>query len=408
MYKKITLAALALSLTGCLFGETSIQKSDSSSTAPALPACTNSGTGNCQISQATVALLETNLIAANIMNGVSIFGVTGTYTGPSAGLGAMISNMHREKGTAQWSMVTESSTNKGLAYTNSNSGYRAVPDITKDDDGYKSQNVIYVDRTGWGATPCGTVQATIDARIANCSTVLGAEATWDGTVKGNAGQSVWKLVSRTGDVNAAGRAREVWRDEKTGLLWSSLVSGAADNKVVKTNGGTGGGTSVDDNTYINWCKASGSNNITNNPTAQPDSYNDPVNGLEAYNYCDNASYQNVGTGPAVKAVSACFEDGENFFTTVDPNIDNAGKAGLNLASTPSVAWRLATKYDYQQADNDGIRNVLQEMGPNTYNYEWSASVSSDKRNYAWIFYPNFGVFYGDDRVSSYAVRCVGR
>jgi hypothetical protein len=316
--------------------------------------------------------------------------------------------MHREKGTAQWSMVTESTTNGGVAYTNSNSGYRAVPDITKDDDGYRSENVIYVDRTGWGATTCGTSQATVAARIANCATVLGAEATWDGTVKGNAGQSVWKLVSRTGDVNSAGRAREVWRDEKTGLLWSSLVSGAADNKVVKTNGGTGGGTSVDDSTWLNWCKASGSNNITNNPTAQPDQYNDPLNGMQTYNYCDNASYQNVGTGPAVKAVSACFEDGGNFFTNVDPSIDNAGKAGLNLASTPSVAWRLPTVYDQQQANINGIRNVLQEMGPNTWNYEWSASVYSDGRYYAWIFSPNSGNFYYTGRGNYNGVRCVGR
>ena len=378
MYKKITLAALALSLTGCLFGETSIQKSDSSSTAPALPACTNSGTGNCQISQATVALLETNLIAANIMNGVSIFGVIGTYTGPSAGLGAMVSNMHREKGTAQWSMVTESTTNAGVAYTNSNSGYRAVSSIMKDDDGYTGGSVIHVDRSTWGATTCGTVQATLNARIADCATVFGADATWDGTVKGNAGQAVWKLVSRTGDALDQ-RGREVWRDERTGLLWSSLVSNY-------------------NNGALTWCKAVGNNNITGNPTAE----------VHPQGYCDNSSYQTTGTAPADKAVSACFEDDGTYFTTTDPNLDNAGKAGLMRASTPSVAWRLPSKYDFQQADNDGFRFVMPDAGPNSSGYEWSSSVYSGIRRYAWIFYSIYGYVFNDVRNVIYPVRCVGR
>jgi hypothetical protein len=315
MYKKITLATLALSLTGCLFGETRIQKSDSSSTAP-----------------------------------------------------------------------------------DSNSGYRALSSIMKKADYYyhnKGESAATrVDRSTWGATTCGTVQATINARIADCAKVIGAKATWDGTVNGKEGQRLWKLVSRTGDVNSVGRAREVWRDENTGLLWSSLVSGATNNTDVRPNGGPEGVKS----TFINWCKASGSNNITNNPTAQPDNYN----------FCDNARYQNVGTGPAVKAVSACFEDGENFFTTVDPRIDNAGKAGLNLASTPSVAWRLPTKDDYQQAFEDGISNVLQEMGPNTYNYEWTSTVIFGAREYAWHFDPFIATLDIGVRQYKNAVRCVGR
>ena len=143
-------------------------------------------------------------------------------------------------------LYTEDVTDAGTAYTNSFSGYRAVPDINTDDDGETGDSVTYVNRSTWGSTTCGTTQSTIAARIADCATVFGANATWDGSVDGNAGQGVWKLVTRTGPVTSS-MGQEVWQDERTGVLWSSLVSKA-----------------------INWCMASGNNDITNNPTAETD------------------------------------------------------------------------------------------------------------------------------------------
>jgi hypothetical protein len=385
MYKKIILVAIFLSLTGCLLGETSISKDDSSSTAPALPACTTNGTGNCKISQATVVELETNLIAGNIANGITIFGVLGSYTGSGGGTGALASNMYRDRVTPQLSMLTESTTNAGVQYSNNDPGYRAIPRIGKDDDGYIGGSVTYVDRSTWAASTCGTVQATLDARIADCATVFGANATWDGAFKGNAGQGVWKLVTRTGDKEGvSNRAREVWRDERTGLLWSSLVSGGDRN--------------------ANWCKASGSNNIAGNPASEDD----------PNNYCDQqgpatylanngsaGSYQNTSG----LAISACFEDGGINFTDVDADLDPAGKAGLGIASTPAVSWRLPTKYDQQQADNDGIRFVVEEM---SRNFEWSASVGSVMRYDAWFFNSYNGAFSSGNRYDVFAVRCVGR
>lgn len=369
-----------------------------------IPAGEYDGIKTCSVSSPA-------LTASNIKNGVTILGILGTYTGSGGGGGggvssALTSNIHRDSGQAAWSQSKESVDDAGQDY--SLSVYRAIPNITKDDDGYTGTSVVSVDRTGWGSTSCGTSQATVENRIADCvgNGTIGANATWDGTVKGNAGQGVWKLVTRTADLHSSGRAREVWRDERTGLLWSSLVSGLActDNENCNST------SPVDDGKNgLNWCKASGSNNITNNPTAQPDEYNDPVNGLKTYNYCDNPTYQTTGTGPANKAVSACFEDGENFFTANDPQIDNAGKAGLGYASTPKVAWRLPNKYDYVQAEADGLRFVLPDnTNKNTYNYEWSASVFSLNRYSAWFFYPGYGVFYSDDRYGKYSVRCVGR
>jgi hypothetical protein len=514
MYKKITMAVATLSLTGCMFGETSIQKADSASTTPTLPACTSDNGGNCSISVASKTLLEPNLIAANItngisifgvtgtavipspctndnagscritqanktllepnlvagniktgttvfgvtgtlpvyaacvndnngncaipganktgiepnllatniMNGVTVFGVTGTYQGPTpctndnggscritqanktlleanliaaniksgitifgvlgsytgSGAGSLASHMHRDPATTQMSILDESTANAGTDYVNNDPGYRAVSRINKDDDGYTGGSVVYVDRSTWGSNTCGTAQATLNARIANCATVFGANATWDGSTKGNAGQAVWKLVSRTGDVLDQ-RGREVWRDERTGLLWSSLVSNY-------------------NNGALTWCKAVGSNNIAGNPTAK----------VDPQGYCDNSSYQTTGTAPADKAVSACFEDDGTYFTTTDPNLDNAGKAGLMRASTPSVAWRLPSKYDFQQADNDGFRFVMPDAGLNSSGYEWSSSVYSGSRYYAWVFVSNYGFVNFVSRYFNKAVRCVGR
>jgi hypothetical protein len=343
-----------------------------------LSACTNNAvsTKACKVEAAGVAVSDdiANIIAANIVNGISIFGVTGTYIG-TFGLNTA-SNEHRDKTQTQETLHTEVVTNAGIAYTNSASGYRAVPNVAKDDDGYTGGNVTYVSRTGWAANTCGTSQATVAARIADCAVhgTIGSNATWDGLTKGNAGQSVWKLVTRTGNASG-GKGREVWRDEKTGLLWSSAVS-----------------------TALNWCKASGANNVPWNPAAAND-----TGGA----YCNpGGGYQN----PTNPVVSACFEDDGTYFTTTDGGggIDNAGKAGLNRSSTPAVAWRLPTKYDFQQADNDGIRFVMPDMGTSSNGVEWSASVYSDGRGNAWGFYSGDGDIYYDNRDIDYVVRCVGR
>ena len=148
-------------------------------------------------------------------------------------------------------------------------------------------------------------------------------------------------------------------------------------------------------TSLNWCKASGSNFITNNPSAQDDP-ND---------YCDNATSQTTGTGPGNKAISACYEDGENYFTGTDGAIDDAGKGSLGSASTPAVRWRLPSIYEYEQANINGIRFVLPDSDGN---YEWSASVVSSNRNSAWYFNGLNGIVYYLNRFNSRAVRCVGR
>lgn len=351
-------------------GNSEIQLSSTSS----YPDCTNDFLGSCVIKGANKGALDSNLIASNIASGVTIFGITGTYTELN-GLSGLSSNMHRNRTTTQITIQNETITNTGVPYSSNDPGYRAVPKIGKDDDGYSGGNVVYVDRTTWAATTCGTLQSTIALRIADCATVFGANATWAGATQGNAGQSTWKLVTRTAN-RTNGRGREVWRDERTGLLWSSLISGGTDGKT------------------INWCKTTGSNNIPGNPAAEDD----------LQDFCDNAPHQNV----AGLAISACFEDGGTFFTDADASIDSAGKAGLDLSSTPSVAWRVPSKYDQAQAEIDGIRFVLPDAGPLSVNYEWASTTYTDGRNNAWIYSTYDGIANYNSRALSFAARCVGR
>ena len=306
---------------------------------------------NAYYDNKSVDLTDADLLAANILSGTEIFGVTGTMSADSS-----MSNAHRDQGTTQLTQNAEVTTHAGIGGSpDLPTGYRAVPQIALDDEGADATNVTFVDRTGWGVNTCGDSQATVELRIADCAAhgTIGPNATWDGAVKGNAGQGVWK-------------------DMSTGLLWPSKVS-----------------------VSLNWCKASGSNFVTNNPSAEDG----------PSNYCDNATYQNTGTGPATKAVSACYEDGDNYFTTTDGNINNAGKAGLSYASTPSIRWRLPTIYDYKVADANGIRFVLHDMDAN---YEWSASVFSTSRIAAWVFSGSLGSFSSPTRGSNRDVRCVGR
>jgi len=101
----------------------------------------------------------------------------------------------------------------------------------------------------------------------------------------------------------------------------------------------------------------------------------------------------------------------------------AAKGGMGLqgsATSPSVLWRLPTIYDYKIADANGIRMVLPDMGnaggfrpvvdasTGGINYEWSASVYSSMRGFAWIFYGYRGGVESHARSLAYVVRCVGR
>ncbi len=257
--------------------------------------------------------------------------------------------MHRDRATPQNTLAQE----LALGTAAVQSTYRQVPSITKDDDGNLGGSVTLALRP---VTPCGTNQSTVAARIAHCASQNPTRSTWDGPTNGNAGQGVWKLVT----YNAT---HEVWRDERTTLLWSD-------------NLGT-----------TNWCRASGS------------SGGGPYGQVDPSNYCDNVANQNQ-----VTPESWCTEDpGLN-----TPGTYDSMKGGMRFAATggsPSVVWRLPTVYDYQMANIDGFRFPLPNMG---FDF-WSASVLSNNRGRGWYFEGNGASFDSDGRnVGGYSVRCVGR
>jgi hypothetical protein len=168
---------------------------------------------------------------------------------------------------------------------------------------------------------------------------------------------------------------EVWRDDRTGLLWSDTLA--------DTVGGS---------TYYNWCRASGSN--FSDDTSNPYREDDPNN------VCDSVSNQNQ-TQPE----SLCFEDSAWLST---PSTTAPMKGGMHrgfggTAPATQVKWRLPTLQDYRAANINGIRFVL----PKIASYFWSASVISVNRNCAWLFNGFSGNVSFNYRNLYGGVRCVG-
>lgn len=202
----------------------------------------------------TCTMSDADLVVGNIRSGVDIFGTVGTFTGSFSS--SMASSAGRDPGSVVNPYITVQGTSTQLtldAETTTYAGnggtpnlpttggyyYRDVPDQSVDDEGYLGTNCEYAPRS---SVDCGTTEATIAGRIAACATANPATSTWDGSTQCNRGQGVWKLVVRNG------ANKEVWQDQRTGLLWSSVVS-----------------------TSVNWCQASG--NTQNAPVSFKAAYN---------------------------------------------------------------------------------------------------------------------------------------
>lgn len=257
--------------------------------------------------------------------------------------------LHRDRTATQKTLQEELAIGSGSLP----SGYRLVPDITKDDDGQSGGSVTLATRP---TVSCGTSQSTVAERIASCAIANPAMATWDGSTMGNAGEGVWKLVTYNS-------THEVWRDERTKWLWSDRL-----------------GTT-------NWCRGTGSSG--GGPFAQAD----------PSGYCTNGANQNQTTPE-----SWCTEaTGLN-----TPSAYDSMKGGMRLAATsssPSVVWRLPTKYDYALAEINGLRFTLPNL---SFNF-MSATVSTLNRQSAWFYDADGGYFdAGFRNAGTYSMRCIGR
>jgi hypothetical protein len=310
--------------------------------------------------------LGSDFQASNICYGITIFGLAGTAvcSPPSTQ-----SNANRTNGTTQLSQVAEVTTYAGVSLPSTGGySYREGADIFNDDDGAANADegcvasctsVVSITAAQHAAfTDCGLTQSTILTRIADCASKNGSNATWDGGTQSNSGDAVWKLVTRHG------ANKEVWQDQRTGLLWSSIAS-----------------------TTNKWCPAAG-----NNDASDPSGYCN----ANTTSYCIETLYP--GGGAATPGFS-----GDSFIAgTYD-----AAKGGMGRGSTPSVDWRLPTIHDYDQAEVDGIRHVMPDMGAFGSD-EWSSTISSANRAKAWEDWTIRANITTNDRfANSYNIRCVG-
>ena len=103
-----------------------------------------------------------------------------------------------------------------------------------------------------------------------------------------------------------------------------------------------------------------------------------------------------------KGVSEDFEkvtvDGVDYY---DSKKDMTHQDALGLAAKYGLRvlerWELSKLFD----ESEEFRKSLVDK------WYWSASVDSSDRNYAWIFYGNYGSVSIYSRSNAYGVRCVG-
>lgn len=277
--------------------------------------------GSNSVFSSVVVNLGAQFQKSNICAGKTIFGRLGTaYCSLTFG-----SRGHRDPG---------------------NTTERNIPSVATDDDGMDG-SVTRPDTSG--ISSCGSTQATIEARIASCN------LTWDGGVLGKTGEGKWSLVTKL-------NGKEVWRDERTGMLWS------------------------DDLGDFNWCQASGNTENTE--------YGDCSAGAES------------GLQPAVP-VSVCSEGAGLNSDGYDDQKGNMRKAVS--ANAPSVTWRLPSRMDYFQGYSNGMGYVLPSFEGNF----WTATVVAIYRGWAFRFWAYTAGTAGlslsnNPRDLLSKVRCVGR
>jgi hypothetical protein len=356
------------------------------------------------------------LLEGNIKDGITIGGQLGILSAAGGSFADfMASGIHRDKDGTPTQMTIADELASGLSMNALwTTGYREIPLISKDDDGYSGSSVTKVARDAagdeWDADSsgiprkvCGIGLSTIALRVTDCDTQHAAKPSWDSSggdgklswdgSGGNASEGSWTLVSvykraETNGNTCDSSCREVWRDDRTGLIWSDRLGDLS--------------TTVDAGEF-NWCKATGSSNRPSSPYAEDDP-ND---------YCDNVTNQSQ-TDP----LSLCAED-SSWLSTPTGITDAAtyefdiAKAGMRAQAdhddqgagqSPTLHWRVPSKYDWQLADDNGVRHVL----PNMPSYFWSSSASSNNRNNAWRFYGSDGYVNYFNRSSTFAVRCIAR
>lgn len=255
----------------------------------------------------------------------------------TAGVVGLSSQLHRERGAPVLTSAQE------ISRISSNdlpvASYRTIPLMEKDDEG-SNRSVTTRNDLGRPTVTCGlaTTLTGIDSRINDCFQKNADKSLWEGFRFGSAGEGIWKLVSRTD------AGLEIWLDNRTGLVWSDLVT-----------------TSENVNTF-NWCKASGNDDLPTSP-----------------------------------ATINCSELMDQTRVCQDLFIEGLGA---------NVAWRLPTRNDFLQADINGARFVLKREN-NSGLWTATMRAAATGRTEAWVYNSTDGTLSAGNLTSERQVRCVG-
>jgi|GEM_PF-1107404 len=249
-------------------------------------------------------------------------------------------------------------TGERIATTTSDTTARAGADrnaatVRYDGTAWVQADIPAATGDGWVADECGKT-GNIEARIAGCN------RQWRATLGSKAGGGTWSLVTRMS-------GHEVWRDEKTGLIWSDKLSATGDH-----------------------CEATGDDAGVAN-----------CNGTFTKSFCAETGFSNNYT--AVDEIEVV--DATGFIPDITAYGSRKGEMGLN--SDHPVLWRLPTLQDFTTAYGNGMAYVLPNLGS-----FWTASVDPSVTDYAMYFVVGSGGYvesnYAYRYNTSYEVRCVGR
>lgn len=371
---------------------------------------TFAGCGN-SFNLATDATVSSGLVAGKICAGEVIGDVTGTANCSSGGESDLTDSLYVLAARNDISSVGDWSaplfltdlidktidrsdgvlTLKEVSLSSFASKYQAIPNVVTDTDGRHSNvggiaKKHYLERiVGRPDKECGT-SGTVSQRVSLCRQENGAKAFYDGRQYGQAGEGDWSLVTRLSS------GEEVWRDERTKLLWSDK-------------------TSI---TY-QWFHASGYAKLTATSVAET-SYNSqpgvgtacrdhlsvqiPCQSLNPISLCAEVDDDGVVVGGGADPLYD-----ESYTPTSDASIEKDFKGSLGV--TQDVLWKLPSIDDWKMADVNGLRKVLRT----TDSLYWSSTTNSQTRSNVWIYSEDTGLIYntGGSRSggSTIFVRCVG-
>lgn len=281
------------------------------------------------------------------------------------------------------------------------SNHLYVPNPKYDTDGMGDDSGIGTSYRNYLVTVKGRPEAvcglsgTVEARIADCLTQNGTKSKWEGRYYGQSGEGDWKLVTLYKSGASAGAAcvggsasgcYEVWRDERTKLLWSDKLG----------NNGEA----------YNWFRAAGYSSSATTVAVTGDEARAGV-GTDCLDSGAVAQVCQPAT-PITACVDSSLIAGLNGVGTYQDQDGTNGTyderpAKGNIAGT-TAKWRLPTYGDWAVAFANGIAKVVPSMtGSTTY---WTATSYSTDRTNAWVAGWS-GVLFPSARDSLYNVRCVG-